>query len=66
MKKRYAITDRSGRRVKAGTFSEPEVRMAAKAGFRVFEINDKNGEYNMEITQGLTGLFEDNHGEFKD
>lgn len=66
MKKRYAIADKNGRKVKTGIFSEPEVRMAAKAGFRVFEINGRDGEYNMEITHGLTGLFDDNHGEFKD
>jgi hypothetical protein len=56
LKKMYTVTDRSGKKAKTGMFSEPEVRMAAKAGMRVFEIND-SGKYSMEITQELTGLF---------
>lgn len=47
----YLITDRSGRRLREGNFTEPEVRMAAKAGYRVFETG------NREITPELTGLF---------
>lgn len=54
MKKSYNITDKNGNTVKSGYFTEPEVRMAAKAGFRIFEL-DKNKD--LEITQGLTGLF---------
>lgn len=41
---------------KTGMYTEPEVRMAAKAGMRVFEIIGR-GQYSMEITQELTGLF---------
>ena len=47
----YVITDKSGRRLREGDFTEPEVRMVAKAGFRVFETG------NREITPELTGLF---------
>ncbi|HEX2938680.1 MAG TPA: hypothetical protein VHO66_07155 [Ruminiclostridium sp.] len=57
MKKKYAIKDRSGRQVKTGMFTEPEVRMAAKAGLRVFEIENSKGNSPTEITQELTGLF---------
>lgn len=63
VKKNYAITDKSGKKLKTGMFSEPEVRMAAKAGFRVFEVKDSgNYQQNKEITQGLTGLFTYNKG----
>lgn len=55
--KKYTVTDRSGKKTKTGFFSEPEVRMAAKAGMRVFEIMG-DGKNMMEITQELTGLFE--------
>lgn len=65
MNKRYNITDKSGKVMKSGLFSEPEVRMAAKAGFRVFEINNRDGETNKEITPGLTGLFDTTQNEFK-
>ena len=58
LNKMYTVTDRNGKKTKTGLFSEPEVRMAAKAGMRVFEIND-DGKYSMEITQELTGLFND-------
>lgn len=47
----YVITDRSGRRLREGNFTEPEVRMVAKAGYRVFEAGER------EITPELTGLF---------
>lgn len=58
VKKNYEITDKSGKKLKMGMFSEPEVRMVAKAGFRVFEVNGSgNYQQNKEITQGLTGLF---------
>ena len=39
-------------------FTEPEVRMAAKAGMRIFELSG-DGKHSMEITQELTGLFND-------
>ncbi len=58
LKKKYTVTDKSGNKQKTGMFSEPEVRMAAKAGMRVFEIYE-DGKYSMEITQELTGLFND-------
>lgn len=51
MKNRIVIEDRQGNIIKAGNFTEPEMRMAAKAGYRVFE----DGQ---EVTQGLTGLFD--------
>lgn len=58
MKKNYAITDKSGKKLKAGMFSEPEMRMVARAGFRVFEVSGSgNYQQKKEITQGLTGLF---------
>ena len=60
MKKKYIVTDKSGKNSKTGMFSEPEVRMAAKAGMRIFEIDDNNSKYSMEITQELTGLFNGN------
>ena len=47
----HTITDREGHPVKEGRFSVPELRMAAKAGFRVFE----NGA---EVTQTLICLFD--------
>lgn len=51
MQDKITIKDRKGSIIKTGNFTEPEIRMAAKAGYRVFE--DGN-----EITQRLTGLFE--------
>lgn len=45
------ITNKNGKIIKQGNFTEPEIRMVARAGYRVFE----NGN---EITQKLTGLFE--------
>lgn len=51
MMQRYTIMDKSGRIVREGNFTEPEVRMIAKAGYRVFEGT------NNEITPMLTGLF---------
>ena len=51
MKKKYAITDKNGKKVKIGLFTEPEVRMAAKAGMRVFLLSDDDGKHSMEITQ---------------
>lgn len=47
----YVITDKGGKVIKKGNFSEPEVRMVAKAGFRVFENN-------AEITANLIGIFD--------
>lgn len=55
-KKKYMVTDRNGRITKVGMFTEAEVRMAAKAGMRIFEL-DSDGKHAMEITQELTGLF---------
>jgi len=54
MNKYYKILDKSDKIMRDGNFTEPEIRMVAKAGFRVFESNDN------EITPELTGLFE-NH-----
>jgi hypothetical protein len=48
------LVERGGKIMRDGNFTEPEIRMVAKAGFRVFESNDN------EITPELTGLFE-NH-----
>ena len=45
------ITDKNGKLIKKGDFSEPEIRLVARAGYRVFK-NDS------EITQSLTGLFD--------
>lgn len=56
MKQRYAVTDKSGNIKKIGLFTEPEIRMAAKAGLRIFKL-DTEGKYSMELTQELTGLF---------
>lgn len=56
MKQRYAVTDKSGNIKKIGFFTEPEIRMAAKAGLRIFKL-DAEGEYSSELTQELTGLF---------
>ncbi|MEG6572174.1 hypothetical protein V6C21_06625 [[Clostridium] cellulosi] len=53
MKKKYAIKDKNGNYIKMGMYTEPEVRMAAKAGLRVFEAEGPQ----TEITQQLTGLF---------
>ncbi|HEX3025945.1 MAG TPA: hypothetical protein VHR42_01770 [Clostridia bacterium] len=53
MEHSYIIMDKSGRILKKGNLAEEEVRMVAKAGFRVFE-----GE--KEITPILTGLFDRN------
>ena len=52
MTKHYTIKDKSGKFIREGYFTEPEVRMVAKAGYRVFE-----GQ-GIEITPGLTGLFD--------
>lgn len=57
LNKKYAIADKSGKKIKVGFYSEPEVRMAAKAGLRIFELDDGGGRASMEITQELTGLF---------
>lgn len=54
MSKEYAIADKAGRWMKTGAFSQAEVRMAAKAGFRIFVLGSGS---TREITQGLTGLF---------
>lgn len=54
MDKQYAIADKNGNWMKTGTFSQAEVRMAAKAGFRIFVLGGSDAR---EITQGLTGLF---------
>ncbi len=51
---RYVIADKNGKWMKTGAFSHAEMRMAAKAGFRVFVLGDSDAR---EITQGLTGLF---------
>jgi hypothetical protein len=64
MKMNYAITDKSGKKIKTGIFTEPELRMAAKAGFRVFEINAAGAKQEIEITQGLTGLFNGYNDDF--
>lgn len=53
MAQHYTIADKSGKIIREGEFTEPEVRMAAKAGYRVFE------QGNHEITPELTGLFRD-------
>lgn len=63
MRKKYVIEDKKGHRLKTGMFTEPEVRMAAKAGLRVFEVEkggDDINEVAVEITQRLTGLFDQN------
>lgn len=49
----YMIADKAGKIIREGEFTEPEVRMAAKAGYRVFE------QSHHEITPELTGLFRD-------
>lgn len=54
LKKRYIIEDKVGNYVKTGMFTEPEVRMAAKAGLRIFDAEKSKAE----ITQELTGLFD--------
>lgn len=59
MKKKYAIKDKNGNYIKMGMYTEPEVRMAAKAGLRVFEAENTQNE----ITQQLTGLFGSNSKE---
>ncbi len=65
LKKMYTVTDRRGKSTKTGMFSEPEVRMAAKAGTRIFELVG-DVKHSMEITQELTGLFtESGKGEKK-
>jgi hypothetical protein len=63
LKKKYIVMNKNSKTAKTGYYSEPEVRMAAKAGMRVFEINDDDGKSAMEITQELTGLF--NGDEYK-
>lgn len=55
MKSLYIVVDRKGIKTTKGYFSEAEVRMAAKAGMRVFKIGVN--EETSEITQSLTGLF---------
>lgn len=55
----YTITDKYGRPLKQGAFTEPEVRMIAKAGFRVFD----QSQDGREITPELTGLFQNKDGE---
>ncbi|MDR3645645.1 MAG: hypothetical protein P4M02_11300 [Clostridia bacterium] len=50
METKITIADKTGSPVKHGIFTEPEMRMAAKAGYRVFEDGS-------EITQRLMGLF---------
>jgi hypothetical protein len=45
------ITDKTGRFIKSGDFTQPEVRMIAKAGYRVFD-------QNTEITEKLINLYE--------
>ena len=55
MAQHYIITDKSGRFVREGDFTEPEMRMVARAGYRVFESRDN------EITPQLTGLFNINN-----
>jgi len=63
MSQHYIITDKSGNMIREGDFTEPEMRMVARAGYRVFEGMDN------EITPKLTGLFssggETNITEFK-
>lgn len=60
MAQHYIITDKRGDVIREGDFSEPEVRMVAKAGYRVFQGKDH------EITPMLTGLFDHNNtNEFK-
>jgi hypothetical protein len=56
MSQHYIIADKAGNVIREGNFSEPEVRMVAKAGYRVF-----NGQSH-EITPMLTGLFHDING----
>ena len=51
MLQHYIIKDKTGRVVIEGEYTEPEVRMVARAGYRVFEGS------NNEITPKLTGLF---------
>lgn len=58
LKKEYVIANKSGKEIKVGFFSEPEVRMAAKAGMRIFELREGDGKCSMEITRELTGLFD--------
>jgi hypothetical protein len=55
MAQHYIITDKSGRFIREGDFTEPEMRMVAKAGYRVFEDRDN------EITPWLSGLFGNNN-----
>jgi hypothetical protein len=57
LKKKYAIAEKSGKKIRVGFYSEPEVRMAAKAGLRIFELDESGSRASMEITQELTGLF---------
>jgi hypothetical protein len=57
MKQRYTIMDKNGKIIREGNFTEPEIRMVAKAGYRVFEGT------NNEITPMLTGLFSGDEGE---
>jgi hypothetical protein len=45
------ITDKNGRFIKKGNFTQPEVRMIAKAGYRVFDES-------REITEKLINLYE--------
>lgn len=53
MSKHYVIKDKGGRFIREGDFTEPEMRMVVKAGYRVFEDRDN------EITPQLSGLFGD-------
>jgi hypothetical protein len=55
MSQHYIITDKSGNMIREGDFTEPEMRMVAKAGYRVFAGKDN------EITPSLTGLFNNNN-----
>jgi hypothetical protein len=49
--KNIIITDKNGSFIKKGDFTQPEVRMIAKAGYRVFDESS-------EITEKLINLYE--------
>lgn len=51
LKTNIIITDKNGRFIKKGNFTQPEVRMIAKAGYRVFDETT-------EITEKLINLYE--------
>lgn len=50
----YVVIDRKGLKKTKGYFTEAEVRMAAKAGMRIYRVVE---DTLLEITPELTGLF---------